>query len=838
MKKFFLTSAVLMLSVASAMAQTWIRVNQAGYLPADRKVAVLISTSDTDGDFVVKEIKSSKVVFEGKGIKADASKWALKSGWRLDFSEIAEPGGYYIESNGATSVAFRIGPDVYDGLTDFLLKYMRHQRCGDNPDNPEPCHLHDGYIVDHPTKSGEHIDVTGGWHDATDYLQYLTTSATACYHMLFAYDQAKDKSVFKDEYDATGRKGSNGIPDIVDEAKWGLDWVDKMNPAPEEMYYQIADDRDHAGFRMPYRDSVDYGWGPGTGRAVYFVTGLPQGLGKYINRTTGVSSAAGKFASTFALGAKVMKEFYPDFAAKIEAKVQPAFDFALKYPGNTQTACLVSPYFYEEDSFVDDIELAATSIHAAGGDDSWLKKADYWADLEPVSPWMRPDFTPNCITSFHHYQWYPFINLGHYYLASSDDEKLSKKYQEFMRQGLQDLKERAGEEPFMNGIPYIWCSSNLVSAAVTHAQLYRRATGDMQFYEMEMALRDWLLGCNPWGTSLIVGYPDTPYPGYDSPTDPHCSYNVINGTIPYGGLVDGPIYSRLFVERAGESLTRPDQFAALNNGLAVYHEDCGDYSSNEPTMDGAAGLTYYFAQMAEEGHAQRELNVVRDDRGAIVKISPESKKIYLIFSADENFVGGEYILGVLDKMKVKASFFMTGNCLRSEKYAEILQRIVEGGHYLGGHSDKHVLYADWGPKRPTLMSADSIITDLRNNYAELEKFGVSAADAPWYLPPYEHYNAENVKLLETLGLKVVNYTPGTATPADYTTPDMKNYKSSSELLDKFYAFEKAEGLGGALVLIHPGIEESRTDRLYYKLESIIKKLKRQGYTFESLKEAK
>ena len=70
----------------------------------------------------------------------------------------------------------------------------------------------------------------------------MTTSSTTIYQMAFAYKYAKDKSVFKDQYDARGRKGSNGIPDILDEEKWGLDWLDKMNPAPREMYYQIADE--------------------------------------------------------------------------------------------------------------------------------------------------------------------------------------------------------------------------------------------------------------------------------------------------------------------------------------------------------------------------------------------------------------------------------------------------------------------------------------------------------------------------------------------------------------------------------------------------------------------
>ncbi|MBQ1709260.1 MAG: glycoside hydrolase family 9 protein [Bacteroidales bacterium] len=830
MKRFIL-SFLLIAAVWPLSAQTWVRINQAGYLPDDIKVAVLISTTKTSGDFVVRDAMTDAEVLRGEGKAADPSKWALQSAWRLDMSALQTPGSYYIVAGGVKSPVFRIGEDVYEGFADFLLTYLRQQRCGDNPYNNHVCHEHDGYIVDHPTRTGEHIDVTGGWHDATDYLQYMTTSSTTIYQMAFAWKYAADKSVFKDCFDATGRPGTNGIPDVLDEVKWGLDWLDKMNPAPREMYYQIADDRDHAGMRLPYLDSVDYGYGPGKGRPVYFVTGKPQIAHKKVNRTTGVSSAAGKFASTFAMGADVIRTWYPDFAAKIEGKVQDAWDFALEFPGNTQTACVISPYFYEEDTWVDDIELAAATQYALGKGDFWKQQAAYWGELEPVTPWMDRGRGPG--KEYHHYQWYPFINLGHYLLAESEDADVRAEFSGYMKQGLQDILNRAGNDPFLHGVPYLWCSNNLTSAAVTQAWLYEKATGDTRFREMEAALRDWLLGCNPWGTSMICGWPSAEMPGYDTPSEPHSSYVKVNGDLPLGGLIDGPIYNQLFQDRAGAALTGPDAFAALNNGIAVYHDDIGDYSSNEPTMDGTAGLVTYAAALEARGKACK---AARDAYGAIVRVNPDEKVVYLCFTADVNFNGAETVLKTLKKQKVKGNFFLTGNCLRAADNQDVVRRIVAEGHYVGGHSDGHVLYCDWGAGRPTLMSADSIMTDLRANYAELAKFGVKQADARWYLPPYEHYNAFSVGILEAMGVKVVNYTPGIGTPADYTTPDMKNYRTAQTLIDGLWKFEKEQGLNGALVLIHPGIVESRPDgeRLYNRLGEIIRYLKKKGYRFDRL----
>ena len=203
MKQFFFLLTALLAVFPLRAEDTWVRVNLSGYLPDDVKIAVVISQKDAQGAFEVRDALTDEPVLKGQGKAADASKWALKSGWRLDFSALQAPGSYYIVCDGATSPVFRIGSDVYDGLADFMLIYMRQQRCGDNPYNDHLCHQDDGYIVYHPTRSGEHIDVTGGWHDATDYLQYMTTSSTTIYHMAFAWKYTKDKSVVRDVYDAT-----------------------------------------------------------------------------------------------------------------------------------------------------------------------------------------------------------------------------------------------------------------------------------------------------------------------------------------------------------------------------------------------------------------------------------------------------------------------------------------------------------------------------------------------------------------------------------------------------------------------------------------------------------
>ena len=114
--------------------------------------------------------------------------------------------------------------------------------------------------------------------------------------MMFAYQQ--NPGAFGDYFQANGLPGANGIPDIIDEIYWGMDWLSRMNPAKGELYNQIADDRDHIGMKLPKDDPADYGYGPNNGRPVYFVTGKPQQRGKYMNATMINSTDIMKLRST------------------------------------------------------------------------------------------------------------------------------------------------------------------------------------------------------------------------------------------------------------------------------------------------------------------------------------------------------------------------------------------------------------------------------------------------------------------------------------------------------------------------------------------------------------
>jgi len=566
----------------------WIRINQLGYTPLGVKVAVWASKDEQQPkEFQLIDANTSTIVYASSTGKPFGNYGPFNESFRLDFSSYKRPGIYYLKCGAAFSPQFKIAENVYAGAADFCLRYLRQQRSGFNPYLKDSCHTHDGYTMYGPMPDTTLINVWGGWHDASDYLQYATTSANATYHLLAAYRDFPE--VFSDGHLANGLEGNNGKPDILDEATWGLDWLLKMHPQKDWIFNQIADDRDHQGFRLPTEDPVDYGLGKGNARPVYFATGKPQGLGKYKNHSTGVASIAGKFASAFALGSELYKKTDPELSKLFLKKSLSAYQLGLDEPGVCQTAPNGAPYYYEEDNWVDDMELGSAALYELTGNKKYLKQSLKYSAQEKVTPWMGAD-------TARHYQWYPFHNFGHYELATKADAKNKSQLISYYKEGIERVWKKANDNAFYRGISFIWCSNNLTTSFTIQCYLYRKLSGDQQFVQLEQACFDWLFGCNPWGTSMVAGLPQNG----DFPADPHSAFTHLYQYPIDGGLVDGPVYKSIYAGLIGIRLSKPDAYADFQSGLAVYHDDWADYSTNEPTMDGTASLIYLLAAKEHE----------------------------------------------------------------------------------------------------------------------------------------------------------------------------------------------------------------------------------------------
>jgi hypothetical protein len=404
-----------------------------------------------------------------------------------------------------------------------------------NPVTKELCHQEDAIDTD----TGERIDLRGGWHDAGDRLKHMITSSY-CVGALY-------------------------LADAKDEADWGAVLMRRINPAPDKIYVQIGDDRDH----MPpatlwHDDQSDYGHGPGGPRSAWRATGKPQGP-KHKNASSGLANLAGRTAAALAL------------AGDIE-QAQSLYALAKANPGCAMSVPVRAPYYYGESTYLDDLEWAATELYIATSDKTYLDEAVRFADEAGTSKWMGHG-------RHGHYEFFPYVNLAHYRLYPHVDQATQQRLADYYRDGLERLRVEAEKNPYRLGTPLVWCSTNDVVAFATQAKLYEKMTGDTTYRALAAEARDWVFGRNPWGVSMVIGVPENGV----AASKPHHLFWELIGHLPVGGLVDGPVYKDindgLKFNDFGE-----DVLARFQSEAGVYHDVFADFSTNEPIIDGTVSL--------------------------------------------------------------------------------------------------------------------------------------------------------------------------------------------------------------------------------------------------------
>jgi endoglucanase len=215
----------------------------------------------------------------------------------------------------------------------------------------------------------------------------------------------------------------------------------------------------------------------------------------------------------------------------------------------------------------------------------------------------------------------------------------------------------------------------------------------------------------------------------------------------------------------------------------------------------------------------------------------------LVFTGDEFAEGGSFIANELKRQKVKASFFFTGNFYYNPKFDRIVKELARNGHFLGNHSMQHLLYCDWNKRDSLLVTRDQFFEDLTGLNERLGHLHDTHDDNKslagslfYFLPPYEWYNDTISAWTKEAGMQLINFTPGTISHADYTTPEMKNYRSSEAIYNSIINYEQARpaGLNGFMLLMHIGAGSKRTDKFYNRLPELIRYLKGKGYRFQTV----
>lgn len=219
------------------------------------------------------------------------------------------------------------------------------------------------------------------------------------------------------------------------------------------------------------------------------------------------------------------------------------------------------------------------------------------------------------------------------------------------------------------------------------------------------------------------------------------------------------------------------------------------------------------------------------DEGAIVRGDSSRKRIALIFTGGDYGEGTAHILDTLQRHDAKAGLFVTGAYLRQSSYAQLIRRAVREGHYVGPHSDQHLLYCPWENRKQTLVTKEEFGADLKKNISDLQALGALAKGPVYFIPPYEWYNKDQSEWAREMHVQMFNFSPGSGSNRDYMPESDPRFVSSQKILDGILDYEKRDphGLNGYILLLHLGAD--RKDKMFQYLDRLILTLKERGYEF-------
>ncbi len=391
---------VLLLS-GSLFAQSVIddhfRLDQIGYRPNAKKVVVIIepqtgynapSPYTPGGTMEVRRVSDNVVVLSGPPVPWNNGNTHIQSGdkgWWYDFSALTTPGDYYINDpfTNRRSYSFRINDDVYNDALKHAVRALYYQRCGMVKSTPYASSQHTDNTACHvgtmqdlncrdvtaPSNVSLERNLSGGWHDAGDYNKYTNFCHATMHYLLDAYEQ--NPGIFPDNYGIP--ESGNNVPDILDEIKYELDWLIKMQESNGSVLMKVSTQ----GFPGGTPPSTD----------------VAQRFYGYA-----ASSATRTFASIFAHAAIVFNTVpaMQTFAATCLTKAQLAWTWLQNNPGfsnypNTGFGSAnpeISQYAQSATSFT-----AAVYLYAATGTASYRTYVD--ANYSAIQP-MQWTY------------WYPF----------------------------------------------------------------------------------------------------------------------------------------------------------------------------------------------------------------------------------------------------------------------------------------------------------------------------------------------------------------------------------------------------------------------------------------------
>ncbi|HEX8613002.1 MAG TPA: glycoside hydrolase family 9 protein [Telluria sp.] len=559
-----LLCVLLAAGVCASAAPDAIHVNQIGFSPLARKVAVL--PAGASGEVEVVDAVSGAVAWRGRA--GPAATWK-ESGERVslaDFSGLTRPGEYRIRAAGAApSERFAVRPGVYAELNRAALKAFYFNRSGmalgaqhagvyaraaGHPDTHVLVHAS---AASKERPEGTVIASPKGWYDAGDYNKYIVNSGISTYTLLAAFEHFPDYFALKRS--AIPESG-NALPDILDEALWNLEWMLTMQDPHDGGVYNKLTNLRFDGIVMPAQASTEP---------------------RYVVRKG--TAATLDFAATMATASRVLKPYeqqLPGLSAKMLRAAEAAWEWARANPAVAfRNPAGVVTGEYGDASFDDEFAWAAAELYISSGKDS------YYAEMKPAGVGAS-------VPQWADVRGLAWISLAHHRdnLSAVADRTLIAARIDGLAASLAARWRASAYGVPMQGNDFVW-GSNAVALNQSMMLLQAfRLNGKRDYLDAAQAGLDYVLGRNATAYSFVTGF------GARQVMHPHHRPSMadqVASPVP-GFLAGGPHAGQQ--DKGDCKAVYPSALPALS-----YIDDDCSYASNEVAINWNAPLVYVSAAL-------------------------------------------------------------------------------------------------------------------------------------------------------------------------------------------------------------------------------------------------
>lgn len=571
MKKYYklfagMFLALLFLSSSVLEAQNArLRYNLAGYEPNASKRMVIMADESCGGKVWTIKDATGAIVLNGTvgtSVTGVGEHTPKAYNHEVYFSELSVPGDYTFELAGTPSVTIQVSNSPYSALAHEVLRVLRVRRSGSHDaldhayshggDASAPVYNHDGSVnwaKYNWNSAGSNVDMLGGWYDAGDYIKFTMTISYTAYNILTAY------RLNPEIFDGVKVNSTTQWNDMLDEAKWGLDYLMKTMPDNNTFVIQVGDEADHdQGLRLPENDALN------GSRAAFSVKSQTQ---MALN------------AAALALGYNVFKTkdlaLANTYLAKAEAIYAQAKASSVKsgyYSANTND-------FYKDNSELDNFELAAAELYIATQSANYLTDAKAYADAAQGgywSSWANVNMKAN-------------YRLAPYYTVAQNNLNYELDY----------FNGKINSANNIWNLPhdYVWGSLysqiGVAASALSHMVDYNSSA---TYNTMAKAVIDYTFGVNNWGLGFVASklYPGSIETSYSQ------IYRLQPSKFPAGEIAEGPApyadhvpMRQWFAPVHNDNLLirgTNDLFRDFNTSGATYFEMEGDFVCSETTIGG------------------------------------------------------------------------------------------------------------------------------------------------------------------------------------------------------------------------------------------------------------